>query len=306
MAGVIAAWLPNVLELRAIGHSAHGNHDKAVIDISLSISLHCVMRAQYAFLGKVPLGDLPIAASSQDDFSAAMANLLVQRSSYARDAKDINGMFCDLRAACVHEHGLHIPHEEMRVLPMYIDALAATRIAAQRPVFDKRERDQLFLECRVAEFSDARYMCHACTAIASSTVTLTRCAGCRMVWFCSDNCQATSWSKSHKAECSSLWTLLARTSRSFLASFKGYVEDTIERQGFIMLPPSSMGILVAFKDMDTGVIFDGISNEDIIFVEDDAMSSAIDTLAAGGVVNGIPSESRAASKVLPSQGSTGS
>ena len=256
------------------GFEYHTFHDVAILNMR---ALACFERKEYesvvqdttAGLNYVS-GLLKIQSSDeQQNFNNAtmmksmQRDLLVLRASSTEIIGEFEDALTDLRAAIALEVelGRNLAQSNIQVKAMIL--LARIKAESPRPHFTAEEIRCWNKELQIKEYAPENRACFNCALPPAPYRKLLLCGQCKVAWFCGTECQRISWPK-HKIDCRNTATkMIKKISIKDEATIRADIAD----RGYSIILDTKHGPAVIVFDSSTEQIYESLSDQDVIFLE---------------------------------------
>lgn len=229
-----------------------GKYEEAIVDLTEAVN--------YGELWKV----------QRPDFIRKRVIILSARAKCYEATGEPEKTIVDLEACCAvirSDDWVDDPKELLVSQDQLLRVMARRKVGSPRPHYNKEERKSLERKFAVGRCADAIFSCHACgkDQTLDNDIKLRLCGRCEQVWYCSKECQTSSWLQ-HREECSTeskIPIVIAdKYKTAIMASFDSMGVGSIQ---------SGKGVPDAIvRDSTTGRMFGSLSDNDVYFVPSEA------------------------------------
>ena len=273
----------NLLTLHFLrGQSLHylGQHQQAIDDVTAALDL---MELTLSFKPDVKgtEGEKQLLRTLHE----IQYKLFGIRGMAAESLGDVSGAIIDLRASLAIHRSLGIESDSGPILERLTILMALSKLNHPRSHYTDEERHAWNRELQLDVYAADKQRCLHCGAPPAAPAGLKLCDGCSRAWFCGRECQRAAWS-SHQDAC--------RTPRFKLTVLPQWEEASVRADiaatGYSLSTSPANGKQAVFvRDPATGLIFESLSDQDVLFVADVTNKAAIaEACAALQVARGRP------------------
>ena len=205
--------------------------------------------------------------------------LLVLRASSTDIIGKLEGALTDMRAAIALEVelGRNLAQSNLQVKAMVL--LARIKAESPRPHFTAEEIRCWNRELQIKEYAPRNRACSNCALPPAPDRKLLLCGQCKVAWFCGAECQRISW-PNHKMDCrNSMMRKIKMISIKDEAAIRADIAD----RGYSIVLDKKNGPAVIVCDGSTERIYESLSDQDVIFVD-----NVNDRTAVQGRVSNCP------------------
>mmetsp|Transcript_7706 Transcript_7706/g.16518 ORF Transcript_7706/g.16518 Transcript_7706/m.16518 type:complete len:540 (+) Transcript_7706:237-1856(+) len=173
---------------------------------------------------------------------------------------------------------LHGRNAMERVVALLVHTKAES--GCERPFFSTKRLVAIEKELLIGSESPRNLFCHGCNR-KHGFVFLRKCSGCRRTWFCSQECQHSTW-KTHRHDCGSKWR-----DEPIVELYKRDVWESMEDEyhrtrGMPIIRCLGTCVYAFCKDPTTGEWFDGLTDRPVFF---ESIETTTDEGNGDGCVN---------------------
>ena len=246
-----------ILNMRALAYFELEQYTSVVQDTTTGLN--------YASgLMKIQTSDEQQNFNTTTTMKSMQRDLLVLRASSTEIVGEFDDALTDLRAAIALEVelGRNLAQSNIQVKAMIL--LARIKAESPRPHFTAEEIRCWNKELQIKEYAPENRACFNCALPPAPYRKLLLCGQCKVAWFCGTECQRISWPK-HKIDCRNTAT---KKIKKISVKDEATIRADIADRGYSIILDTKNGPAVIVCDSSTKQIYESLSDQDVIFLED--------------------------------------